>query len=241
MDTTSGQLDNPVIVSGARGGGIATGAFDYCDWGTGSHTKTIEGATKASWFARVYTPGINDPDAGMLVCRHVATGNHRCFMFSVQNGNYPRILIYTDGTSNDYEFEVADNAMPTNEWVDLGADWDGVTHEMRIFVNGEQVPSTRTTSGSIPSVIRDASANARLMVGIADQSTTSPDFPFNGYFTSVMMWDRLLTKQEHRQLSADQLAPFRHKSRIRLAVPSAAPPGTGAAVYHHMQQIGVYA
>lgn len=120
-------------------------------------------------------------------------------------------------------------AMPQNIWHHVMSTWKQ-EGDLIAYLNGIEEGMTATTG-----VIVQTSEPTRLGSGF------NGGLRFAGKVQQLIIWNRRLSPDEVREHTADPRKLFRLKSRINNRISVAPPVGNeGAAMYHHLQNLGVY-
>jgi hypothetical protein len=105
------------------------------------------------------------------------------------NGNRFQFRI-EDGANNFTSLETAD-AQPLDEWIQYTVTLDGVSHDMRIYMNG--VLAAETTALVTPLLALDSTEAPGIGIGNVQNTF---DFPFQGAIDEVVLYDRALSPAE---------------------------------------------
>jgi gliding motility-associated-like protein len=159
----------------------------------------FDGLNTLSISAWIYTDGITDEHTGTIVSKYNANGDsERVFIFDLYPDNNLRFCMYGADGNGDYEWQRTSKPLPFSEWTHVVVTWDGRTNTIDLCVNGTEVDSYYGYLGNIPKTIYDKSSS--LMIGCSEFGHHSLDYLFNGKIDDVIIYDRVLTKDEIAQL-----------------------------------------
>lgn len=121
-------------------------------------------------------------------------------------------------------------AMPENIWHHVMSTWKQEGN-LIVYLNGIDEDTVATTG-----LIDQQPDPTRI--GTSSGSSNR----FGGKVQQLIIWNRVLSIDEVREHTADPRKLFRLRSRINNRISIAAPSvgNEGAAMYHHLQQLGVY-
>lgn len=155
----------------------------------------LDGSNAISLSVWIYSEGTTDDLAGTIISKYNADGDsERVFIFHLYPQNNLRFCLYGADGNEDYDEQITINPIPLSQWNHLVVNWDGLSHNIDIYVNGVEAESYYIGLGNNPTRIYDKTSP--LMIGSCDYGYTSPDYLFNGSIDDVRIYNRELTIDE---------------------------------------------
>jgi gliding motility-associated-like protein len=174
------------------------GDKDHITFGDITH---LDGSTSLTVSAWVYTDGIKDVNSGTIVSKYSAYANsERVFIFDLgfPSENALRFCIYGADGNGDYEWEKANTSIPVSQWTHVAVTWNGNSHDINLYVNGNRISSYYGNLGELPT--RVYNKTSPLMIGGSQFGFTTVDYMFNGSIDDVLIYNRALSDTEIRKL-----------------------------------------
>jgi len=158
--------------------------------------------------------------------------NNLGFIFITGGGPPAKLQVKVEVSAGVFVSMSTGFIIPLNEWhvVCLRmASSVAVTSDLSIFLDGVDVSTADTASGN------PFQPNGELWMG-----SRFSGFPGQCAIGDILSYDNVWSDADIAEISRDLLAPFRRES-IVVDIPSAPSVGNeGAAVYYHLQNLGVY-
>jgi len=156
---------------------------------------SLDGSNAFSLSVWIYSEGTTDDLAGTIISKYNANGDsERVFIFHLYPQNNLRFCLYGADGNGDFDEQITSDPIPLAQWNHLVVNWDGLSHNIDIYVNGVEAASYYTGLGNNPTRIYNKSSP--LMIGCSDFGYTSPDYMFNGSIDDLRIYNRELTFDE---------------------------------------------
>jgi len=118
--------------------------------------------------------------------------NARTFLVRVNSGGTVRAACYKDGATPNYALSDTDSAVISGgNWYCLAATMNLASQNIRIFLDGDEQPSTQTVVGTPPAVFDDTSQ----VVEVGSMKSGSAN-PYKGLIGEVLLSGRVYTLAE---------------------------------------------
>lgn len=234
-------------ISGFQNHGILTNMDPGSDWVVGQHgpavdfdgindfvnvgsKAAIDNVVPVTFTARIFPRGWGGGGFGRILDKSAD------YLFFVDNVNVTESLsvhIEYNGEPDATRARAVNNSLALNKWWFVGFFFIPGDGGVRLWINnGEPAYALRVADSGVKN--DDSAAVAR----IGDNGAGTRGF--NGIIDDVRWYKRFLAREELLSIYHEPFLEFRHRQRLLIDVPAAVGGNEGAAMYHHLQNLGVY-
>lgn len=195
------QIANDKIGSG--NGLDFDGTNDYVFCGDINTNQFDNSATQLSAEAWINMGNLNGDHA--VMGKYNNNNSDRVFLLRIRDGGE---IAFTIGKASNLDvrtYTTTNEVINAGEWMHLAVVADLPSQELKIYLNGEEMPGSTSSVGAWPTVIEDGNSDFEIGIHRSIDSMGNPSEHFDGQIDEVRLWNIALSESQIRDNMCEKL------------------------------------